>query len=458
MELRRDIYNDLVKWKEEYTGRVLELKGARQVGKTYILKKFAQEHFKKVIYISMAEPSGKDFLRCITVAAEWQPGQKRIQHPLQNAVKLFDPEFVDGKETVIILDEIQESVEVYNQIRTFAREFKSYVIMTGSYLGRIIQPGFFLPAGDTDGLSMKSLSFAEFLDVFEKRELYDNIDLFGKGQPEDYKQLKEYYEIYQRIGGYPAVVVSYTEEKDIEKCYQMIKNLMTIFIEESKRYFTDIVDINIFDKLFNSIALLALKEKQGIRDLTTELSKIAYQEESGRMTKKMVNHAISWLQESHIIGYASKAVDCDYEQIKDNNRYYFLDMGIAYHFFSRTGASFDNVKGILAENFVFLNLRNRIDNRREIAGIAPWFASHEKTKGELDFYVRSLLDYKDYGIEVKSTDAAAKTARALLADKKLDYLYFIKGESQGGIAEEGKIFTVPLCLADRIRFDIGKDE
>jgi len=180
---------------------------------------------------------------------------------------------------------------------------------------------------------------------------------------------------------------------------------------------------------------------------------------SRRMVKiRYGTHAISWLQESHIIGYASKAVDCDYEQIKDNNRYYFLDMGIAYHFFSRTGASFDKVKGILAENFVFLNLRNRIDNRREIAGIAPWFASHEKTKGELDFYVRSLLDYKDYGIEVKSTDAAAKTARALLADKKLDYLYFIKGESQGGIAEEGKIFTVPLCLADRIRFDIGKDE
>jgi predicted AAA+ superfamily ATPase len=165
----------------------------------------------------------------------------------------------------------------------------------------------------------------------------------------------------------------------------------------------------------------------------------------------MINHAISWLQESHIIGYASKAVDCDYKQIKDNSRYYFLDMGIAYYFLSRTGAPYDVIKGLLAENFVYLVLRRRIENTHEIAGLVPWFASYEKIKGELDFYVRSLVDYKNYGIEVKSTDASAKTARKLLEDGKLDYLYLLKGETMGGIAD-GRIFTVPLCLADRIEF------
>ena len=183
--------------------------------------------------------------------------------------------------------------------------------------------------------------------------------------------------------------------------------------------------------------------------MTSELSKIAYQEENGRMTKKMINHAISWLQESHIIGYASKAVDCDYMQIKENSRYYFLDMGVAYYFLSGTGASYDVIKGLLAENFVYLSLRRRLENTREIAGIVPWFASYEKINGELDFYVRSLLDYKDYGVEVKSTDAVAKTGKKLLEDGKLDYLYLLKGETQGGVVE-GKIFTVPLWLADRL--------
>lgn len=455
MELRRNIYIKLLAWKKENTGRVLELQGARQVGKTYILKKFGKENFSKMVYINMAENTGKNFLRCISIAMEWEPGKPMEETPVRKALELYDETFKDNKDTVVIIDEIQESAEIYNQIRTLAREFQAYVIVTGSYLGRTMEPDFFLPAGDMDHMVMESMTFDEFLDVFDERELYEKIDLYGKGRAEDYKKLMEYYGIYQKIGGYPAVVVCYTEYRDLNKCMGLIGDLINVFADESKRYFEDIIDINMFQKLFNAIALLMMQEKQGIRDLTAELSKIAYQEESGRTTKKMINHAISWLQESHIIGYASKAVDCDYKQIKDNSRYYFLDMGIAYYFLSRTGAPYDVMKGLLTENFVYLVLRRRIENTHEIAGLVPWFASYEKIKGELDFYVRSLVDYKNYGIEVKSTDASAKTARKLLEDGKLDYLYLLKGETMGGIAD-GRIFTVPLCLADRIEFELSK--
>ena len=452
MELRRNIYKKLLAWKNENTGRVLELQGARQVGKTYILKKFGKENFSKMVYINMAETTGKHFLQCVSIAMEWEPGKPMEETPIRKALELYDETFKDNKDTVVIIDEIQESAEIYNQIRTLAREFQAYVIVTGSYLGRTMEPDFFLPAGDMDHMVMESMTFDEFLDVFDERELYEKIDLYGKGRAEDYKKLMEYYEIYQKIGGYPAVVACYAEYRDLNKCMGLISDLINVFSDESKRYFEDIIDINMFQKLFNAIALLMMQEKQGIRNLTAELSKIAYQEESGRTTKKMINHAISWLQESHIIGYASKAVDCDYKQIKDNSRYYFLDMGIAYYFLSRTGAPYDVIKGLLAENFVYLVLRRRIENTHEIAGLVPWFASYEKIKGELDFYVRSLVDYKNYGIEVKSTDASAKTARKLLEDGKLDYLYLLKGETMGGIAD-GRIFTVQLCLADRIAFE-----
>lgn len=456
MELKRNIYKRLVSWKEQDTGRVLELKGARQVGKTYILKKFGKENFQNMIYINMAESTGKSFLRCLAAATEWKIGDPIEENPVRKALELYNPKFKDDKNTIVIIDEIQESAEVYNQIRPLAREFQAYVVVTGSYLGKTVEPEFFLPAGDMDQLVMETLTFDEFLDVFGERELYETIDLFGGNNSADYEKLMSYYEIYQKIGGYPAVVVSYAQEKNLSKCYEQIGRLVEIFSDESKRYFSDIMDINIFQKLFNAIALLMIQEKQGVRDLTSELSKIAYQEDSGRMTKKMVNHAISWLQESHIIGYASKAVDCDYKQIKDNSRYYFLDMGVAYYFLSRTGAPYNTIKGLLAENFVYLSLKRRIENTSEIAGIAPWFASYEKTKGELDFYVRSLADYKNYGIEVKSTDGETKTARKLLEDKKLDYLYLLKGETKGGIAE-GRIFSAPLCLAGRIQFDFGKE-
>lgn len=86
---------------------------------------------------------------------------------------------------------------------------------------------------------------------------------------------------------------------------------------------------------------------------------------------------------------------------------------------------------------------------------SPWFASYEKTKGELYFYVRSIKDYKNYGVEVKSGDAQAKTARALFNARKLDHVYYLKGGSSGGVAVDGHLLTVSFCLAERIKFDLG---
>lgn len=454
MELKRTIYKKLLDWKKENTGRVLMVEGSRQVGKTYILKKFGSENFKKMIYINMTEQSGKDFIKCIEAAINWEPGQERDSQPLKTAVKLYDKNFKDSKDTVIILDEIQESVQVYNQIRVFAREFKSYVVVAVSYLGETLQPGFFLPAGDIDQLEMETLTFEEFLDVFGAYELYQKADLYGEGNVENYNLLMDYYDIYQKIGGYPAVVVLYAQERNLNRCYEQIRKLIQVFVNESKRYFTDSVDANLFQKLFNAIALLLIQEKKGVDDFTAELSKIIYQEDNDGMTKKMLNCAIGWLQESHMIGYALKAIDCDYKQIKDNSRYYFLDMGIANYFLNRTGASWETVKEILAENFIYLSLRRRLRNTEDIAGIVPWFATYEKMNGELDFFVRSRLDYRNYGIEVKCTEDTEKTAEALLNDKKLDYLYILKGSTKGLQEEKKEICTVPLCFAGRMKFDI----
>lgn len=80
-ELQRDIYKSLIKWKENKSGKVLELSGARQVGKTYILTKFGKENYKNFIYINMAQTSGKDFIKCLDTAEAWEPGQKRIEYP-----------------------------------------------------------------------------------------------------------------------------------------------------------------------------------------------------------------------------------------------------------------------------------------------------------------------------------------------------------------------------------------
>lgn len=453
MELKRDIYKKLLEWKKDDSGKVMQVSGARQVGKTYILKKFARENFKHVVYISMAEQSGEQFLQCMDMVNEWVPGTPREERPIHKAFELFDKEFADTKETIIIIDEIQESSRVFNLVRPLAREFECYVIITGSYLGKLLSKEFFLPAGDYEDLTMETLTFAEFTEVFGKRELYESISLFGGSDAGEYKELRECYELYQRIGGYPSVVNLYLEHKSLRRCDLELRHLMEVFTNESKRYFDDVMETDAFDKLFHGVAVLLIREKQGTRDLVEDLSKIVYKQESGRFTKKMINHAMGWLRASHIIGYASKSVDCDYLNIKENDRFYFLDMGIAHYFITRTGTDEATIKGILAENFVYLMLRRHIDE--DVAGNAPWFATYEKIKGELDFYVRSLMDHKNYGIEVKAGSNSGNTVTRLLRDGKIDYIYYLKGDSYGGITESGDILTVPLYLADRITFDLG---
>ena len=455
IELKRDIYEELLQWKRRNSGLVLELEGARQVGKTYILDKFAREQYQQYIYINMIGESGEYFLECYEKAYHRRNVQDEAENGMAAVLKTYAPNFVDSRETIVVIDEIQESPVIYSRIREFAREFSCDFIVTGSYLGKTREKEFFLSAGDTDTLVMGTLSFPEFLGAFGKRDLYETLTLDGKDDHARYDEIKDYFDLYCQLGGYPRVVQNYLETGDLSQSRRLVERIIDIFIKESSRYFESELDIEIFGQLFQAIAIMLLKEKRGTEDLVTDLSKIVFKEESGRVSKKMINHARSWLYLSHVIGYCSKSINCDHLSIVDNCRYYYMDLGVAAYFLRKTGEPDTAIKGILCENFVYLELLNRLRNTDSIAGTVPWFAVYQQTGGVLDFYVRSLLDYKNYGLEVKAGKSAGNTASTLLEAGLLDFLYYLKGNTYGGITEDGKIQTVPLYLAGRIRFDKG---
>ena len=451
MYLKRDIYEKLLFWKNQNTGRVLELEGARQVGKTFILEKFAREQYDQFIYINMIGKSGQDFLGYFHEIYENRNAVR--SQPLHQVIKAYDPEFKDDKSTVVVIDEIQESAAIYSRIREFACDF----IVTGSYLGRTREKGFFLSAGDTDSLILNTLSFPEFLEAFGLREPYEQLSLTGESSHECYDEINRLFEIYCQIGGYPKVVETYLETKDISQCRAQVEKNVEIFIRESSRYFETALELDLFGKMFSALAISLVKEKKGTDDFVTDFSKIVFKEESGKISKKMVNAAISWLYLSHVIGYCSKSIDCNHLDLVDNCRFYFLDLGVAAYFLRRTGETRDTIRGILCENFVYLDILKRIKTTDTIAGDAPWFAVYRATGGELDFYVRSLLDYKNYGLEVKAGRNTGKTVSRLLNDGKLDYVYYLKGDTYEGIAE-GKLITVPIYLVNRIHFNLGDQQ
>ena len=162
----------------------------------------------------------------------------------------------------------------------------------------------------------------------------------------------------------------------------------------------------------------------------------------------MVNQAIAWLYRSHIINYCGRAEDCNPVNVVMNCRFYFMDLGVCRCFMNIAGVDEATMNGIINENFVYIDLVKRIE-RYQIAGTAPMFGTYKD--GELDFVVNSRKNFTTYGVEVKAGKAEGKTAKLVLRDKKVEAVYFLKGNTYGGI--EGNKLTVPVYLAGRVAYD-----
>lgn len=134
-DLRRAAYQRLLSWKQSPGHKTLEVSGARQVGKTYLVNKFADEQYAHKVYVNLLELSGEIF-RAIyqSIRKEMKEG-KRFQNPVKELLLRYEPDFIDSSDTVVVIDEIQEAAEIYNRIREFTRSLASDFIVTGSYLG-----------------------------------------------------------------------------------------------------------------------------------------------------------------------------------------------------------------------------------------------------------------------------------------------------------------------------------
>lgn len=451
MYLKRKVYDQLLDWKNDTIHSTLEVNGARQVGKTYIINKFADENFKHKIYINLFDLSGKQFMECYQKATGWTPGTKRPEQPLHDAFRLFDLDFTDSEDTVIIIDEIQESSEIYNRIREFTRQFQAHFIVTGSYLGRIYESDFRFSSGDVTKLNIYTLSYEEFLLAYDE-ELFNHY-LNLKEAPENsdvYDHLKAVYDIYCQIGGYPKVVETYLKTKNIEKAQGVLVKIIDTFTNESIRYFNDILDTRVFTQIFLSICRILNRESKGLAEgsLSEELQKLVTRDYSSNISKATCNRAISWLYFSGIIGFCAKITEMDILDFKAASRCYFMDLGLANYYLSLTGTDSRVLSGTLNVNYVYINLKKRQDFPAEIAFETPAFATYKG--GEIDFVAQTLKTHVRYLIEVKSGKGTASTSTKALAGGKANKLLYLKGNTKGGV--DGNVETLPIYLLEQYHF------
>jgi Predicted ATPase (AAA+ superfamily) len=449
--LKRDIYKEFILWKNERNRQTLEISGARQVGKTYLVNKFADEEYTQKIYVNLLEFSGELFLSIYKkLLGEMKSGEQRVQNPVHELIKRYFPDFLDSPETVVIIDEIQESAEIYNRIREFTRNMECDFIITGSYLGRILDKNFKYSAGDIHSLEVNTLSFSEFLKATGNYSLYQELDLYGNSEERTYYELTKLYQIYCKIGGYPNVVLKYLETESFDECQTELINIIQLFTNESKRYFDDILDAAVYDNIFCSVARVLAKEKKGLEQssYSEELQKLVVQDYSSNISKVTINRAIDWLYSSGIIGFAGKVIECNILNFKSKSRCYFMDVGVATYFLTKIGMKKEERKGIISENFIYINLKKRLNKLGEIALETPAFATYGVH--ELDFFVRAILNEKTYVIEVKSGKSSNKIMRTLLDKQKVDHVLYAKGNTKGGI--DGDMYTIPIYGIEKFVF------
>ncbi len=393
-------------------------------------------------------------MECYEKATEWVPGSRRIESPLHEAFRLYEPSFRDCADMVIIIDEIQESWEIYNRIRESARQFSARFIITGSYLGRILEPEFKYASGDITRLRIYTLSFEEFLEALDEN-LYQTwlrlpVPEADDSCPEVYEQLKEAYDLYCQIGGYPKVVEAYLEKQEILAAQKELVRIIQIFLEESMRYFKDIIDISVFTNIFFSICRILLRKKKGLEEdsASEELQKLVTRNYSSNLSKETCNRAINWLYHSGIIGFCGKVIEMDFLDFKPGRRCFFMVPGVASYYLNRVGTTDATIHGTLNENYVFINLLKSQDFPEEITFEMPAFATYKG--GEIDYVVQTVKGHRRYLVEVKSGKGKAATALKALEAGKGDYLLYLKGGTKGG--KEGKILTLPLYMLERFMF------
>ena len=448
INLKRDAYSKLLEWKKSHTNKVLLVEGARQVGKTYLVKKFANENYKNVIYINLLEESGEDLLAIYDLIKEDRLNgrlDRENTNSLKEMFKRFSKNFKDDKECIIIIDEIQESYKIYNMIRQFAREFKTHFIMTGSYLGRVVmQKEFWSPMGDVDFLEIKPLSFVEFINAINLKEVYESLDLYGKSEKNDYELIYDKYKDYCIVGGYPEIVCEYLKN-GVKNINGLFEKLLRVFCEESARYFDgDILTTRMFEDCINAIVQILTSNKKGFKEssYTEELQQIITKQYSSNINKENCNRALQWFYTSKFVKDCDKLVDFDFSNIKKRQRYFLADIGMSNYLMNNANILMSESEGVLNETFVYQCLLDKIPT-------LPMFAVYGD--GELDFVYRNRENGYVYGIEVKAGKNSGKTLTKSLANGKINFAIYLKGLTEGGIAN--KIYTIPIYLFPRFNFE-----
>ena len=422
----REIINDLIEWKESKTRKPLIVHGARQVGKTYIIKQFGKEYYDNLIYVNFETNQEMSSQIAETIDVNY----------IINKLELFYGEKIIPEKTLIFFDEIQANERALTSLKYFCEDAPEYhIIAAGSLLGIAInREKYSFPVGKVQMINMYPLSFKEFLMAIGRESLIDEIQKHFNNDTRMDKDIHELclklYRTYLVVGGMPEVVQTYlTEQKMIATI-----DIQAEILESYERDMTKYVDSSLSNRIisaFDSIPVQLAKDNQ----------KFQYKVISKGGTSSIFGEAILWLKNSGIVNQIYKVnPELPLEMHKDlaSFKLYMSDVGLfvnkaRYPLYQIDLNSQPTMiaMGPLTEHYVANELR--------VKGYETYYWESNGI-AELDFLIQKNIDI--IPIEVK-TSIHTKSRSLDIYMKKYNPKYAIR-ISEKNFGFENNIKSVPL--------------
>ena len=222
--LRRKIYDSILEWKKAKNGTCLLIKGARQVGKTYIIRKFGEDNYKNTVYINF------DIDEDLKSAFDGNLNVDHITMLLSGLRTGF--KFEEGS-TLLILEEIQNCPRARTALKSFAVDGRYDVIASGSLLGVNLKKVPSFPVGYETDMTLRPLDFEEFvwgmgLDEKVIEEVKSCISEKTPLSAPLMKAMTDLFDQYMIIGGMPKAVTTFIEKKDFNLAADVVKNILSV--------------------------------------------------------------------------------------------------------------------------------------------------------------------------------------------------------------------------------------
>lgn len=382
----RKAIQQLADWKNRKNHMPLILQGARQVGKTWLMREFGEKHYKNIAYISFDTNN--------TAKEIFKKGFNidRIITELGLSVGFK----IDPDNTLIIFDEVQECPLALTSLKYFNENAPQYdIIAAGSYLGVAHHESTGFPVGKVEFLKLYPLDFEEFLMATGNERFIEPIKNKNFDTVSTFKNDYEYYlKQYLYVGGMPKVVLDFIENND----FNSVRKMQNIILNTYEQDFSKHIQSNIVEKirlLWRSIPSQLAKENK----------KFIYNAVKKGSRAKDFELALAWLRDSGLIYKIHRVTKpaiplIAYEDF-DVFKIYILDVGLLgamANLDSKTliqgNTVFEEFSGSFAEQYVLQQLKT-------IPNLPVYYWANERSQAEIDYIIQ--YEGELIPVEVKAT-------------------------------------------------------